>query len=176
MKPFEERYTAWIDGKLSGDELLRFEEELGQQPGALDEGAEVRKMGAMLRDFGSMPPLTNPDFFNHQLLARIEAEQKPVRRGEGERTHAGWSFGRWAGLGVTASVVAIGLVLSGTLLRTQSDAPLIAAASAPYMVEIMGAEAPESGVWVTPLHSDTDDVTVLWIDGLDYLPASYELQ
>lgn len=170
MKPFEERYTAWIDGALKGEELQRFEEELSQHPEAVEDRKAVHQLGRLLRDFGSAPPLRNPDFFNHQLLARIEAEQAPARREKVESAHAGWSFGRWAWLGGAACVAGMVFVLSSTLL------PKAGGASAPYMAQIVNARAADSGVWVTALHSDADDVTVLWIDGLDYLPASYQLQ
>src|SRR5688572_12903082 len=102
MKPFEERYTAWIDGELKGDELQRFEEELLQHPDALEDRKSVHKLGNLLRDFGAAPPLGNEDFFNHQLLARIEADQAPIRRKETAGQRAGWSFGRWGWIGAAA--------------------------------------------------------------------------
>ena len=34
MKPFEEKFTAWVDGRLSGAELAGFERELEAHPEA----------------------------------------------------------------------------------------------------------------------------------------------
>lgn len=175
MKPFEERYTAWVEGELRGEELARFEEELSQQhPNAEEDRESVRKLGKLLREFGGAPPLTNPDFFNHQLLARIEAEEAPVRTPAKEGARVGWSLSGWAWLGAAACAVGMAFALSETLLPTKPAAPAVAANS-PYMAEILEAQAADSHLWVTAVHSDTDDITVLWIDGLDYLPATYQL-
>lgn len=177
MKPFEERYTAWIEGELTGEELVRFEEELSQQhPDAEEDRRSAQKLGHLLREFGGAPPLTNPDFFNHQLLARIEAEQAPARVPGKDESRIGWSISRWAWLGAAACAVGMAFVLSETLLPTRTNAPTIASVSpSPYMVQVLEAQAADSDLWVTAVHSDVDDVTVLWIDGLDYLPASYQL-
>ena len=175
MKPFEERYTAWIEGELTGEELARFEKELSQEhPDAAEDREAARKLGTLLREFGGAPPLTNPDFFNHQLLARIEAEQAPARTKAKEGTRVSWSLSRWAWLGAAACAVGMAFVLSETLLLRKSAAPTLAAVS-PYMVEVLEAQPADSQLWVTAVHSEADDVTVLWIDGLDYLPATYQL-
>jgi hypothetical protein len=172
MKPFEERYTAWIDGELEGDDLLRFEEELAQHPDAVEDRNAAHKLGGLLRDFGSAPPLGNEDFFNHQLLSRIQADQAPLRR-EKEGSGAGWAFGRWGWIGAAACAVGMAYALSQTLIPPKTR-PSVFAHNA--MSQILDAHAEEPGVSVTPLQSDSDGVTVLWIDGLDYLPASYQLQ
>ena len=41
MQTFEERYTAWIDGKLTGAELAAFERELADRPAAHDNHIET---------------------------------------------------------------------------------------------------------------------------------------
>ena len=37
MKPFEEQFTAWVDGKLTGAELAEFEKQLAEHPEAAAE-------------------------------------------------------------------------------------------------------------------------------------------
>jgi len=80
MKPFEEKYTLWLDGKLTGRELEAFEAELGEwKANAGLEKTEVAKIGGLLRAHLKAPPLGNEDFFNHQILQQIAAEQpKPT--------------------------------------------------------------------------------------------------
>src|SRR5258708_7150702 len=69
MKPFEEQFTARVDGKLTGAELAEFEKD------------PALKLGKLLREHPTVPPLSNPDFFNHQLMQRIAAEMpRPVER------------------------------------------------------------------------------------------------
>ena len=41
MKPFEEQFTAWTDGKLTGEELAAFERELAQHPEAAADKIEI---------------------------------------------------------------------------------------------------------------------------------------
>ena len=74
MKTFEERYTAWVDGQLSGDALAAFEKELAAHPEAAEDRAAAQKLGDLLRNHATAPALSNADFFNLQLQQRIEAE------------------------------------------------------------------------------------------------------
>ena len=48
--------------------------------------------------------------------------------------------------------------------------------SQPYLAQVIQAEATADNLWVTAVHADDDELTVLWVDGLEYLPASYQLQ
>ena len=41
MKTFEEKWTAWIDGELTGDELAEFEASLPDQAAAEAEKVNV---------------------------------------------------------------------------------------------------------------------------------------
>ena len=166
MKTFEERYTAWVDGELNAEELQQFEAELAAHPEAAEDRDAAHKLGNLLRDFGSAPPLSNPDFFNHQLLAAIEADQAPVRRAESSKGWS-WNFGRWGWVGAAACALVMAIALSQSLAPSKSR---------PYMAEIVQAHATTDNLWVTAVHSDADEGTVLWVDGLDYLPASYQLQ
>ena len=107
MKTFEERYTAWIDGQLDGSALSAFEQELARRAAEgevkADKAAAIR-LRAMLRASFQAPPLTNPDFFSHQLRQRFEAERLISSRGRD--THGSnepglfaWGFLRLVGLG-----------------------------------------------------------------------------
>src|SRR4026209_1930799 len=71
MKPFEERFTAWVDGQLSGDELAEFEKELAQHPDAASERAAAQKLTKLLREHSTAPALTNAEFFNLQIQQHI---------------------------------------------------------------------------------------------------------
>lgn len=165
MKTFEERYTAWVDGELNADELQRFEAELAAHPDATTDRDGAHKLGNLLREFGGAPALGNAEFFNHQLLASIEADQVPARRADGKGFS--WSFGRWGWIGAAACAAVMAVALSQSLFPPKSP---------PYMAQIIEAEATEDNLWVTAVHSDAAEVTVLWVDGLEYLPASYQLQ
>src|SRR6478609_3873588 len=126
MKTFEERYTAWVDGGLTGEELQQFESELTQHPEAQEDRESAQQLGKLLREFGGAPPLSNPDFFNHQLLASIEADRVPTARES--RTRSVWAFGRWGWVGAAACAAVMAVTLSQTLFSTKTR---------PYMAQIV---------------------------------------
>ncbi len=171
MKTFEENYTAWIDGKLSGAELAAFERELEGHPDAQADRESALKLGEFLRRNSGGAPLAHPDFFNHQILQRIEAEKNsaPARGWE-------WSWPRFAWAGLAALLVAV--FLFKVWIPTESQ-PLGFAESgsvAPGFAEIVRVRAGDPSISVTPMYDLRDNVTVLWLEGLDYLPASYKLR
>ncbi len=98
MKPFEEQFTAWVDGKLTGTELAEFEKQLADHPEATADRDEARALGKLLREYPTTPRLTNPDFFNHQLIQRIATETPQPRPVEKKRSFF-WSIPglAWAG-------------------------------------------------------------------------------
>jgi len=50
MKTFEEKWTAWLDGELSGDELVEFEASLPDRAAAEAEKRDAHKLGAFLKE------------------------------------------------------------------------------------------------------------------------------
>src|ERR1039458_2319285 len=108
MKTFEEKFTAWVDGELKGRELAEFEAEL---PHALDARLDkhaANQLGELFREHGRAPELTNGDFFNHQIMQRIEAEL-PMPEIAPMRRKFAWSLPRLAMAGAFSLLVAAGL-------------------------------------------------------------------
>ena len=163
MKPFEEQYTAWIDGGLRGEELAAFERELKDRAGAEAERADAQKLGHLLRVFGTAPQLTNAEFFNQRI-----AEQIAVR--EPARTGWRWSMPRlaWAGIAL--------LVLSAALFKVMLPRGGHGDTDAPYFAQVLSADAGDPDLSVTPIHMDDEQVTFIWIDGLEDMPPGSRLQ
>lgn len=118
MKTFEERYTAWIDGQLENGALTAFEHELERRAAVGEAEADrtdAARLRTLLQTHFQAPALTNPDFFNHQLLGRIEAEAAPSRRGReaaGQTVRSSlfaWGFARLVGLGAFSLFAAAAL-------------------------------------------------------------------
>ncbi len=174
MKTFEERYTAWINDRLRGAELEAFEKELDQRPVPdIEDDPESKLLGNLLRTHGAAPAMTNPDFFNHQIMARIAAEEQPVHAASSRsRRFFDWPFARLAWAAALAAV--LGWVAAKTILPIVPGSP-----SSPqqpeYFAQVIEAHSPDPNISATVIESKEDNVTVLWLDGLDYLPASYEL-
>jgi anti-sigma factor RsiW len=165
MKTFEERFTAWVDGQLSGTALAEFERELAAHPEAAGDRAAARKIGDLLRTHVTAPALSNADFFNLQLRQRIDADQ-PRRREEAAR--GGGSFFLplsrliWAG----AASLAIAALLYKTVIPARQKAQ-----PSNYFAQVVEAWPSDPSISATTVYNPEDNVTVLWLDGLDYIPS-----
>ncbi len=167
MKPFEEQFTAWVDGQLSGDELAEFEKQLAEHPEAAVEKDEALKLGEFLRSHPTAPGLGNADFFNHQLMQRIAAETpRPVEK----QRVSFWSLPRLALAG--AFCLAVALALYKTTIPT--GAPLDEGPK--YFAQVVEAWPADPTISATTVYNPDDNVTVVWLDGLDYIPATYALK
>ena len=171
MKPFEEQFTAWVDGKLSGPELAAFEKELAQHPETPADKIAAEKLGRLLRAHPTAPALSNADFFSLQLQQRLQAEQPRERAGEKARGWF-WSMPRLVFAGAACLLVA-GLMFKSLVVPQSETQSLLAS---PYFAQVVESWTSEPGVYANTVYNAQDNVTVLWLDGLDYLPASYQLK
>lgn len=166
MKTFEEKWTAWVDGKLTGNDLAQFESSLGDRSAADVEKTQAHKLGALLKEHLSAQILTNEEFFNHQIRDAIHREnQKPDRGGE---KATWWSLGRLAWVGATAIVI-FGMF---TFFIVREEAP----APSDYLTQILHTQVdPTVNPYATTtvLEAKKDHVTVLWVEGLKSLPPEY---
>jgi hypothetical protein len=170
MKTFEEKWTAWLDGELCGKELAEFEASLPDRAAAETEKIEAQKLGAFLKQQLSARAMGNEEFFNHQLRGRIEAEgAKESARGESERPRFSWTIGRLVWTGATALalfVVCTFFVMRGKEPPDQSQ----------YLSQILNARVDpvvSPYATVSMFQAKEDKVTVLWVDGLQSLPAEF---
>src|SRR5437763_15568387 len=85
MKTFEEKWTAWVDGQLSGRELAEFEASLPDKAAAEAERASAQKLGKLLKRELAARTMTNEEFFSHQLRERIAQEGGELSRTQGDR-------------------------------------------------------------------------------------------
>src|SRR5207244_11160834 len=111
MKTFEEKWTAWLDGELSGKELVEFEASLPDKAAAEAERHDTRKLGALLKEQLGAHALSNEDFFSHQLRERIVRENGPSREPSLEAS-TWWTLRRLFLTGVASlALVVIGAVV-----------------------------------------------------------------
>ena len=115
-------------------------------------------------------PLGNEDFFNHQLRGRIEAEQNRESNGrQNRRPRFSWTIGRLVWTGATA--LALFVVCTFFVMRSHEPAD-----QSQYLSQILNARVdPQMSPYATVSMFQTkeDKVTVLWVDGLQSLPAEY---
>jgi hypothetical protein len=169
MKTFEEKFTAWVDGGLTGPELAAFQAELAAHPDALTEKQAALDLGNLLRANVSAPPLRNPDFFNLQLLQQIQSSEPsapvPVPR------PSFWSLPRMAFSGVFLLLLAT-LLYFAAVPNTRRDVRN----NEKYVSNILNARSDDPNITATSFHSKQDNVNVLWLDGLSYMPPDHKLK
>jgi hypothetical protein len=171
MKTFEEKWTAWLDDQLSGRELSEFEALLPDKAAAQAEKAEAKKLGELLKRELSAHPLTNEEFFSHQLRESIahEGGEQGRKRARGSRTSNWWTIPRllWAG---TASLALFSIC---TVLVMRQERP---AEESQYLTQILNARVDpvvSPNATVSIFEVKQDHATVLWTEGLQSLPADY---
>src|SRR5437773_12133872 len=119
MKTFEEKWTAWLDGQLSGRELAEFEASLPDRAAAEAEKADVRILGALLKREVGVSAFANEEFFSLQLRESIRDISVPSAKREA-KSSTRWTIPRlwWPG---TASLAGF-LTLRVLVIRDWSPA------------------------------------------------------
>jgi hypothetical protein len=168
MKTFEEKWTAWVDGQLSGQELSDFEASLPDKAAAEAERAGALKLGELLKRELSARTLTNEEFFSHQLRESIACVHDTPGR-QARETRSTWTIFRllWTG---TASL-AVFLVFTVLVMREKNPAE-----ESQYLTQILNARVDpvvSPNATVSMFEVKQDRVTVLWTEGLQSLPADY---
>ena len=169
MKTFEEKWTAWLDGRLSDRELAEFEASLPDKAAAEAEKAEAKKLGALLKRELGAQALLNEEFFNYQIRERIARESAGESRRRGVDVSTWWTIRRllWTG---TASL-AIFLVMAIFVTREKNPAE-----QSQYLTQILNARVDpvvSPNATISMFETKEDRVTVLWTEGLQSLPADY---
>jgi hypothetical protein len=168
MKTFEEKWTAWLDGQLSGRELSQFEAALPDKAAAEAEKTEAGKLGALLKRELGAAALTNEEFFSHQLRERIRESSVSSAKREVSGA-AWWTIPRMLLTG-TASL-AVFLIFTIFVMRDKNPAE-----ESQYLTQILNARVDpvvSPNATVSMFEVKQDRVTVLWTEGLQSLPADY---
>ena len=151
MKTFEQKFTAWLDGTLSSQELQSFESE---HPSILQEKADFLKLKSLLRESLHRPELKNPDFFNSRIMEQISQERS---------TSIGSSRWRWLGLPRLAwggiCTLSVGFALFVTLIP-HGD---LSDPRTKYVAEVLKTKTKDPKVKATV--ENQKDLTVLKLGG-----------
>jgi hypothetical protein len=159
MKTFEEKFNAWLDGLLSGEELKTFESE---HPSLHEDKAEFLKLKNLLRDNLGSRKLGNPDFFNSQIMAQVERE---IARGGRHSRLLG--FPRIALAGIFALCVGFALFFSMIPRGNLADP------GSGYVAEVLKTRTADPKVKATV--DNKKDMTIIKLEGLDKLPPDKDL-
>jgi anti-sigma factor RsiW len=172
MKTFEEKWTAWVDGQLSGRELSEFEASLPDKAAADAEKTSALKLGELLKRELSARTLTNEEFFSHQLHESVARLHETPGRKARETRSTWWTIPRllWTG----GASLAVFLVFAVLVMHEKNPAE-----ESQYLTQILNARvdpvvSPNATVSIFEVKQDR--VTVLWTEGLQSLPSDYAAQ
>lgn len=168
MKTFEEKWTAWLDEQLSGLELEAFEASLPDLEAARAEKRGAKKLGSFLKEQLAAQTLSNEEFFSHQLRERIAHETEEADQPRSRSTW--WTVPRLVWCGATA----LALFLITTIGFLSQEQP---GEQSDYLTQILNSRvdpAVNPNATISIFESKNDNqVTVLWTEGLQSLPADY---
>jgi hypothetical protein len=169
MKTFEEKWTAWLDGRLSDRESAEFEASLPDKAAAEAEKSEAKKLGALLKRELGPQAMLNEEFFNHQIRERIARETVGESRTRGVEVSTSWTIRRllWTG----AASLAVFLVMAIFVMRDKNPAE-----QSQYLTQILNARVDpvvSPNATISMFETKEDRVTVLWTEGLQSLPSDY---
>jgi hypothetical protein len=167
MKTFEEKWTAWLDGQLTGKELADFEASLPDKAAAESEKSDAQKLGAFLKQELGARTLSNEEFFSNQLHERIARESAQPDRPGGRSTW--WTIPRlvWTG----AASLALFLICALVVMREKNPAEQSAYLTQILNMRVDAAVSPNATISV--FEAKEDRVTVIWTEGLQSLPSDY---
>ena len=167
MKTFEEKWTAWLDDQLTGQELADFEVSLPDKAAAEAEKNDARKLGAFLKQELGARTLSNEEFFSNQLRERIARENAQPNRSGGRS--AWWTIPRlvWTG----AASLALFLLCALVVMHEKNPAE-----RSEYLTQILNMRvdpAVSPNATISVFEAKEDRVTVIWTEGLQSLPSDY---
>lgn len=157
----EERYNRWIDSTLPASERAALRDELAREGIEESERERVLEIGQLLRKHA--PVLEHEDPFREQILDRIRTEQGRAPRPANDRS-PGLSL-VWSGLGLVT------LAVLGFFVLIPKPWEHRAAPS-----EVYSVWSETDRVSAVALHTPDHSASVVWLDGLDYLPADHAVQ
>jgi hypothetical protein len=169
MKTFEEKWTAWIDGELTGHDLAEFEASLPDLAAAEAEKRDSHRLGTFLKEHLPCRAMGNEDFFNHQLRERIASESAVPESPSAGGGRVWWPIRRLIWVGATALAI-----FSAVTVFVMREKP--ATDQSQYLSQILNARVDpvvSPDATITMFESKEDRVTVIWVEGLQSLPSEY---
>jgi hypothetical protein len=162
MKTFEERFTAWLDGALDGEELKSFEREHGSLS---QEKCDFLKLQSLLRNSEHRPRLANPDFFNLEIMAEI-GRKRVVEKSPRGGLWLGLSRLTWGGLAVLSAGFALFFAF---IPRNDYSDP-----RAKYVDEVLKTKTADPKIKATV--DSQKDTTVIKLEGMGKSPPQRDLR
>ena len=162
MKTFEEKFTAWLDGKLDDEEARSFESE---HPAIQQERTEFLELKGLLKKNLCHRELQNPDFFSSQIMEQIRREEGTTAT-VSRRSWLGLPRLAWGGVGALTVGFALFFVM---IPRGDLSDP-----RAKYVAEVLRTKTVDPKIKATV--ENQKDMTIIKLEGLEKLPPGQDLR
>ena len=132
------------------------------------ESAADLQLGQFLREYCSSQELRHPDFFSHELMRRIAADQAASQSCKPARISGRFLFlslQRMAGVGALCLLIAL-LLFAATIPGAKRTNPT----ASQVITEILNTSTDDPAITASSFNSKNGHVAVIWLDGLTYLP------
>lgn len=154
MKNFESRFNRWLDGSLDESERLAFEATLDEE--TLLSAKLWPSIRSTLRQSASGIPVPHPDFLNAQVLRDIARETPPPPRD-------GLARLVWSG---AFCLLAAAVLTALFLPRITAD----------ISTTVVSASPASPSVSASAFLAPGGRSTVIWLDGVEYIPGAERVQ
>ena len=149
MTTDDEKFFAWLDGELSGDEAAEMEAKVAADPRLAELAEHHRAVALRLRSaFGSIAEAPVPERLAHTVRAPRSEVVDFAQRGRKREPRGRPSLPQWAAM---AATLVLGLFV-GLMVREPGSAPveleregIYAAAALDQALDAQLASAPENG-------------------------------
>jgi anti-sigma factor RsiW len=161
LTSFEEKLTAYVDGRLSETEAAAFEH---AHPEAVQERATVSRVTSALKRGSVAPALSNPEFFNRQVVRQITSAAS-ANEAAPERQPSFFSLWRLVFGAAMCLLLAAGIYRGFVMENTPS--------AKPYLAQVLSVKTGDATL-TTRLISE-EGLTVVMIDGLEPMSEEFIL-
>jgi anti-sigma factor RsiW len=159
----EERYNRWIDGTLPDSERAALRADLAAAGIAETERDTVLRAGELLRRTAA--PLEHADAFREQILDRIRSEVASDDRRASRSSRPTPRFGlAWSGL----TLVALAIIGFAFLIPKPWDQST--------QSEVYSVWSEADAVSAVAVHTPDHSASVVWLDGLEYIPSEHAIR
>lgn len=162
MKRFESLYNQWLDGQLDPEAEKAVRRKLGGDEAAEAERALHATACELLRENAAAAHPPHPEFINTSVLERIQRDDPlPVR----SRPVRGFAL---AGGLLTAAAIVLTAVILPQVNRPLTTEPLV--------TQLIEARTTEPGVYASTFRTPDGEGVVIWLEGVQYIPGSRQIQ
>jgi hypothetical protein len=163
MRSFEERYTAWLDGTLTGPEREEFEAALPDRDAAARDAADWSSLRGLLREVVEPQPMPHGDFANAQVLAAIRGEAKREPRAVFPVLRLVWAGAFLLALGAGVSLLVVPHVRRGP-------------SHDQFISQVVRERAGNPNLGASAFVAPGGKGAVLWVDDAGYIPPEEKIK